>query len=157
MKFLRMRPGHGEVLLTEGDPDRRGPRDLLPPGIRRLIAESRLAAHGPRAVTRRTRTRGALDRGPDLYRARAAREERQEHAPAHAGGPWSRPPRRAPRARAAPLVCERRGVVDVPRPRLHPRARLDAGLRVPHLPAQAGRGVHAGDRPAAERVLRRVP
>ncbi len=34
MKFLRMKPGHGEVLLTEGDP-------ALPGDAERLLAEFR--------------------------------------------------------------------------------------------------------------------
>src|ERR687897_1052556 len=81
--------------------------------------------------------------------------------------PRPRAPRRAARPRAAALVRERGGVGDVPRPGLHPcggkahaaggRPRGAGRVRVPRLPAQADRRVRAGERPAAVRVLRRVP
>src|SRR3954469_2324864 len=42
-------------------------------------------------------------------------------------------------------------------PRAVPRRAPAPGLRLPRLPAQADRGLRAGERPAALRVLRRVP
>jgi hypothetical protein len=50
--------------------------------------------------------------------------------------PGARAPRRAAGARAAALVRERRGVVDVPRPRLHPRVGRDgAGAEAARAPS----------------------
>ena len=50
MKFLRMRPGHGEVLLTEGDPDVREDEERLIEEFRRQLDEGMWAAvptHAP--------------------------------------------------------------------------------------------------------------
>jgi hypothetical protein len=50
MKFLRMRPGHGEVLLTEGDPDVREDEERLVEEFRRQLDEGMWAAvptHAP--------------------------------------------------------------------------------------------------------------
>jgi len=44
MKFLRMRPGHGEVLLTEGDPDVREDEERLIEEFRRQLDEGMWAA-----------------------------------------------------------------------------------------------------------------
>ncbi len=44
MKFLRMRPGHGEVLLTEGDPDVREDEERLIEAFRRQLDEGMWAA-----------------------------------------------------------------------------------------------------------------
>ena len=50
MKFLRMRPGHGEVLLTEGDPEVREDEERLIEEFRRQLDEGMWAAvptHAP--------------------------------------------------------------------------------------------------------------
>ena len=50
MKFLRMKPGHGEVLLTEGDPDVREDEERLVEEFRRQLDEGMWAAvptHAP--------------------------------------------------------------------------------------------------------------
>ena len=39
MKFLRMKPGHGEVLLTEGDPQVRDDEERLVAEFRRQLDE----------------------------------------------------------------------------------------------------------------------
>ena len=44
MKFLRMRPGHGEVLLTEGDPEVREDEERLVEEFRRQLDEGMWAA-----------------------------------------------------------------------------------------------------------------
>ena len=44
MKFLRMKPGHGEVLLTEGDPDVREDEERLVEEFRRQLDEGMWAA-----------------------------------------------------------------------------------------------------------------
>ena len=44
MKFLRMRPGHGEVLLTEGDPEVREDEERLIKEFRRQLDEGMWAA-----------------------------------------------------------------------------------------------------------------
>ena len=98
--------------------------------------------------------------------ARARRERRAERR--RRVRPRPRAPRRAARPRAAQVVRERGGVGDVPRPRVparlgrpvRPRRAERAArrrLRLPDLPAQADRRLPAADRPAAQRVLRRVP
>jgi hypothetical protein len=50
MKFLRMKPGHGEVLLTEGDPEVREDEERLIEEFRRQLDEGMWAAvptHAP--------------------------------------------------------------------------------------------------------------
>ena len=50
MKFLRMKPGHGEVLLTEGDPEVREDEERLVEEFRRQLDEGMWAAvptHAP--------------------------------------------------------------------------------------------------------------
>ena len=50
MKFLRMKPGHGEVLLTEGDPKVREDEERLIEEFRRQLDEGMWAAvptHAP--------------------------------------------------------------------------------------------------------------
>jgi hypothetical protein len=50
MRFLRMRPGHGEVLLAEGDPDVREDEERLVEEFRRQLDEGMWAAvptHAP--------------------------------------------------------------------------------------------------------------
>ena len=173
MKFLRMKPGHGEVLIAEGDVDVAGTRSAS----WRSSAASSTRACGPRCPTGRAGrpARGADGQGAST-RSRATptassssrappaapepgrpRERRQCSSPpvatAHrhrgaAVGPRCCPPvargassatarrrgdraghglrpgpraaRRAARPRAPALVRQRRGVGDVPRPRLHP-------------------------------------
>jgi hypothetical protein len=44
MKFLRMKPGHGEVLLTEGDPRLREDEERLVEEFRRQLDEGMWAA-----------------------------------------------------------------------------------------------------------------
>jgi hypothetical protein len=44
MKFLRMKPGHGEVLLTEGDPRVREEEERLVEEFRRQLDEGMWAA-----------------------------------------------------------------------------------------------------------------
>ena len=44
MKFLRMKPGHGEVLLTEGDPRLREDEERLVAEFRRQLDEGMWAA-----------------------------------------------------------------------------------------------------------------
>ena len=44
IKFLRMKPGHGEVLLTEGDPCVREEEELLILEFRRQLDEGMWAA-----------------------------------------------------------------------------------------------------------------
>ena len=44
MKFLRMKPGHGEVLLTEGDPAMREDEDRLVAEFRRQLDDGMWAA-----------------------------------------------------------------------------------------------------------------
>ncbi len=44
MKFLRMKPGHGEVLLTEGDPRLREDEERLVEEFRRQLEEGMWAA-----------------------------------------------------------------------------------------------------------------
>jgi len=44
IKFLRMKPGHGEVLLTEGDPRVREEEELLVLEFRRQLNEGMWAA-----------------------------------------------------------------------------------------------------------------
>jgi hypothetical protein len=44
LKFLRMKPGHGEVLLTEGDPDVREDEERLVEEFRRQLEEGMWAA-----------------------------------------------------------------------------------------------------------------
>ena len=44
IKFLRLKPGHGEVLLTEGDPRVREEEDLLVEEFRRQLDEGMWAA-----------------------------------------------------------------------------------------------------------------
>ena len=44
MKFLRMKPGHGEVLLTEGDPRAREDEERLIEEFRRQLDEGMWAA-----------------------------------------------------------------------------------------------------------------
>ena len=44
MKFLRMKPGHGEVLLTEGDPRVREDEERLVEAFRRQLDEGMWAA-----------------------------------------------------------------------------------------------------------------
>ena len=44
IKFLRMKPGHGEVLLTEGDPRVREEEELLVAEFRRQLDEGMWAA-----------------------------------------------------------------------------------------------------------------
>ena len=52
MKFLRMRPGHGEVLLAEGDPDVKEDEERLVEEFRRQLDRGMWAAvptaEGPR-------------------------------------------------------------------------------------------------------------
>ena len=50
MKFLRMKPGHGEVLLAEGDPEVREDEERLVEAFRRQLDEGMWAAvptHAP--------------------------------------------------------------------------------------------------------------
>ncbi|HYH59691.1 MAG TPA: hypothetical protein VD790_10795 [Thermoleophilaceae bacterium] len=50
MKFLRMKPGHGEVLLAEGDPEVREDEERLIEAFRRQLDEGMWAAvptHAP--------------------------------------------------------------------------------------------------------------
>ncbi len=44
IKFLRMKPGHGEILLTEGDPEVREDEELLIEEFRRQLDEGMWAA-----------------------------------------------------------------------------------------------------------------
>ena len=44
MKFLRMKPGHGEVLLTEGDPRVRDDEERLVQEFRRQLDDGMWAA-----------------------------------------------------------------------------------------------------------------
>ena len=44
IKFLRMKPGHGEVLLTEGDPRVAGEEELLVAEFRRQLDQGMWAA-----------------------------------------------------------------------------------------------------------------
>ena len=44
MKFLRMKPGHGEVLLAEGDPSVQEDEERLVREFRRQLDEGRWAA-----------------------------------------------------------------------------------------------------------------
>jgi hypothetical protein len=44
MRFLRMKPGHGEVLLAEGDPDVREDEERLIEEFRRQLDEGMWAA-----------------------------------------------------------------------------------------------------------------
>jgi hypothetical protein len=44
MKFLRMKPGHGEILLTEGDPRVREDEERLVEEFRRQLDEGMWAA-----------------------------------------------------------------------------------------------------------------
>jgi hypothetical protein len=44
LKFLRMKPGHGEVLLTEGDPALRADEERLIEEFRRQLDEGMWAA-----------------------------------------------------------------------------------------------------------------
>ena len=44
IKFLRMKPGHGEVLLTEGDPEVREEEEQLVAEFRRQLDEGMWAA-----------------------------------------------------------------------------------------------------------------
>ena len=213
-----MKPGHGEVLLAEGDvevargastpdarssaaqldsgmwaavpttagggrreaqlvrslrrgPARRRPRDLLPAG--RRAARLRPRWSSPSAPRRSSSWRccGRLaiphDRGAGASARRARRRDRVR--PPVRPGP--RAARRAARARAAALVRERRGVGDVPRPRL-PAGVGPARGRRPGEPGRAAAGAPYAylvypHKPivaylpqtarAAQRVLRAVP
>ncbi|MEX2196983.1 MAG: hypothetical protein WD844_17045 [Thermoleophilaceae bacterium] len=49
IKFLRMKPGHGEILLTEGDPEVREEEELLIEAFRRQLDEGMWAAVPTRA------------------------------------------------------------------------------------------------------------
>ena len=44
IKFLRMKPGHGEILLTEGDPEVREDEELLIEEFRRQLDDGMWAA-----------------------------------------------------------------------------------------------------------------
>jgi len=44
MRFLRMKPGHGEVLVAEGDPEVREEEELLIEEFRRQLDEGMWAA-----------------------------------------------------------------------------------------------------------------
>ena len=44
MKFLRMKPGHGEILLAEGDPEVREEEEQLVEEFRRQLDEGMWAA-----------------------------------------------------------------------------------------------------------------
>jgi hypothetical protein len=58
MRFLRMKPGHGEVLLTEGDPRVREEEERLVEEFRRQLDEGMWAAvptHHPGSGRREAR------------------------------------------------------------------------------------------------------
>jgi hypothetical protein len=58
LKFLRMKPGHGEILLTEGDPRLREDDERLVEEFRRQLDEGMWAAvpvTGPKSGRRRAR------------------------------------------------------------------------------------------------------
>ena len=57
MRFLRMKPGHGEVLLTEGDPDVREDEEMLVEEFRRQLDEGMWAAVPTAAPARPARGR----------------------------------------------------------------------------------------------------
>ena len=173
-----MKPGHGEVLIAEGDVEvRRGggaARAGVPPPARHgHVGRRPRAQHRPGAARRGwsapSRTSRATPTASSSSRAPPAAEppgradtmllalhrHRDRHRRAAVGGraavaqggarappgpprphprlglrPRPRAPRRAARPPAAALVRQRRGVGDVPRPRVHPRlGRAGRGCR----------------------------
>ena len=167
-----MKPGHGEVLIAEGDVEVAGDEERARRGVpapaRRGHVGGRARALGPAGGARRRWSRRSTtiprdaDRviffpraagGPERARREggpamllASQRHGDRHLRAAVGGrpaaarrrpssaagraaqlvpgrrlrPRPRAPRRAARAPAAALVRQRRGVGDVPRPRLHP-------------------------------------
>jgi hypothetical protein len=56
MKFLRMKPGHGEILLTEGDPAVREDEERLVEEFRRQLDSGMWAAVPPEHAQAEPRT-----------------------------------------------------------------------------------------------------
>jgi hypothetical protein len=61
MKFLRMKPGHGEVLLAEGDPEVRDDHDRLVAEFRAQLDAGMWAAVPTTATTGRREARMVTD------------------------------------------------------------------------------------------------
>ena len=105
---------------------RRRAGDLLPARLGRLTAGRCCSPCSSSRWSRRRWPRPLLAARslPALARARADAPGGRAGPPTTGAlRPGPRAPRRAARARAAALLRERRGVGDVPRPRLHPRGR----------------------------------
>ena len=104
IKFLRMKPGHGEVLLAEGDPRMREDEERLVEEFRRQLDEGMWAAVPTTAGQRAPRGAMVRDYARDPARRRArdllpARRRRLSGARRAARTP--RPRARRARARAA--------------------------------------------------------
>ena len=217
MKFLRMRPGHGEQLIAEGDvevaEDERAPHRGVPPPARpghvgggpdqRAGGRREATMVTPSTRSRATRTASSSSRAPPAARARREprvtaalvataivviallwetsipgssaarragarrREARAAASPAYDPGRERRAEQRA-RELLRSCVNEEEwamyrdlgflrvwgGQAGGPEEPRGPRRRA---VRLPRLPAQADRRLPAADRPAAQRVLRRVP
>ena len=82
MKFLRMKPGHGEVLLTEGDPPVREDEERLVEEFRRQLDQGMWAAV-PLTASREGRREARMVASYDEIPARA---ERVIFFPRAAGG-----------------------------------------------------------------------
>ena len=160
MKLVRMKPGHGDVLLAEGDPEVAEDEERL---VEPSSAASSTTACGRRC---RPRERGPPrgDDGPRLRRG-PARRRAGDLLPAGrrrlSGAPSRSPPR--PSGARASCCARSLGAEDCrayERARLHqrrPAAATRERLRLPDLPAPAARRLRDRDRRAAERVLRPLP
>jgi hypothetical protein len=82
MKFLRMKPGHGEVLLTEGDPSVREDEERLVEEFRRQLDEGMWAAV-PETESRSGRRQARMVKS---YAEIPAQAERVIFFPRAAGG-----------------------------------------------------------------------
>jgi hypothetical protein len=82
LKFLRMKPGHGEVLLTEGDPRLREDEERLVEEFRRQLDEGMWAAV-PETDPRGGRRQARMVKS---YRDIPAEAERVIFFPRAAGG-----------------------------------------------------------------------
>ena len=152
MKLVRMKPGHGDVLLAEGDPEVAEDEERLIEEFRRQLDLGMWAAVPTDDRGQRRGGDGArLLRGP-------ARRRAGRLLPAGRGR-LMRGRRAEQRARELLRSVGRRARLrDLRGARVHRSvAGRNPRLRLPGLPAPADRRLRHRDRRAADRVLRRLP